>query len=165
LKKSLYFIDLFDSNEYSLYDYLSSNYFYIGVFWPIDWGGFVLSNYSNPTNKEINNALDIHYNTRNLNTLSVQEKYLEKIVELCKFRGIRLIAVATPVPVYYKSLVPKKYIETFKKVISKYKDECIFVNYYDVQLSDSCFSDADHLNVRGGEFMITKIDSALRYTR
>ncbi len=159
LKKNIMFIDFNKNEEYTIKNYLALNYSYIAVFWPTEWGGFVKSNNSMTDVKNINNAIDIHYNKRNLYDLSVQEKYLSKIINLCKEKSIKLYCVATPVNNKYRIKIPQNYTNKYNSTIQKYLDDATWINFSNEILPDSFFADADHLNYIGTKYITRKVDS------
>jgi RNase H-fold protein (predicted Holliday junction resolvase) len=159
LKKNIMFIDFNKNEEYTIKNYLALNYSYIAVFWPTEWGGFVKSNNSMTDDKNINNAIDIHYNKRNLYDLSVQEKYLSKIINLCKEKSIKLYCVATPVNNKYRIKIPQNYTNKYNATIQKYLDDATWINFSNEILPDSFFADADHLNYIGTKYITRKVDS------
>jgi hypothetical protein len=161
LKKNLMFINLENNEEYNLTDYLNLNYSYIGVFWPTEWGGFIKSKNSFTDDLNINNAIDIHYNKRNLYDLSVQEKYLYKIIKLCKQKSIKLFCISTPVNNKYRIKIPTIYLKKYHYTIEKYNKEAIWINFSNLILPDSFFADADHLNFNGTKYISPKIDSII----
>ncbi len=160
LKKNLMFLD-FNNDEYNLEKYLSLNYTYIGIFWPTEWGGFINSNNSFTDSTNIYNALDIHYNKRELHNLSVQDKYLIKIIQLCKDNSIKLYCVSTPVAYEYRKKIPVEYRLKYYSIMKRFIKDAMWVNLSESILPDSLFADADHLNEHGSKFVTPIVNKVL----
>ncbi len=82
-------------------------------------------------------------------------QYLEKVIELCKARGIKLVFVTAPLPPTSLAMV-KNYSEAheFFMAIAQ-KHGITYMDYnmpeYQMDLADTDFKDDDHLNVVGVE--------------
>ena len=96
------------------------------------------------------------HNVSDSSTIMIE--YLHKITQLCYENNIQLILLNAPVHKRYKSMIPAKAVASFeitkKIILTKYRNIC-YVDFSDMEMPDSCFSDGDHVNSSGAE-IVTK---------
>lgn len=90
-----------------------------------------------------------YYNkTEVVDTSAINIRYLNKIVDLCKERNIKLIMFQTPMHKDYISRVPKKYVQYFHHFIQR--NNLHLFDFSGLELPDSCYlDDGDHVNYYG----------------
>ena len=98
---------------------------------------------------------------------SIQKLYLEKIIDLCFERNIKLVLIKMPVHRVYRNLVPKAYRDEY---ISNIRNKPVLVfDCIDLHLPDASFlPDGDHVNTEGADsttkFIYQRL-SSLNYLR
>lgn len=98
---------------------------------------------------------------------SLQKLYLEKIIDLCFERDIKLVLIKMPVHRVYRNLVPKEYRdEYFSNIRNK---PVLLFDCIDLHLPDASFlPDGDHVNAEGADsttkFIYQRLNS-LHYLR
>ncbi|MEL6844063.1 MAG: hypothetical protein AAFP02_12705 [Bacteroidota bacterium] len=96
-------------------------------------------------------------------------EYLDKVVKLCKEKGIQLVWTTTPLPmVCLEDIKNKEAIDQyFQQLADQY--QVPYINYNDLELRQQLalvdledYNDDDHLNVRGADKMCTDLSSRLK---
>lgn len=121
-------------------------------------------------------AIQRHYFTGNsLREISpLKTAYFDKIVKLCRRKGITLWVINTPLHRDYRAQVPLEIISHYQKVVvqgeqnlllqygqespGKSHPDFIFLDYSALHLPDAFFFDYDHLNSEGASFFSQIID-------
>ena len=86
--------------------------------------------------------------------------FLEKIIELCNDKNIRLIGLKYPVSARYYNKI-KNHDMGAQQIVENSKLQVInFQNL--IEISDDLFKDQDHLNKKGASIMLKKLDSILK---
>jgi len=89
--------------------------------------------------------------------------YLDSIMILCKNKNVELILINCPVHYTYKQNIPSFFSAYFEKQKKHYTDKEIrIIDFSDLQLADSCYSDADHLNFKGANIFTKHLVEQLR---
>jgi hypothetical protein len=90
-----------------------------------------------------------YYNkTEVIDTSEINIRYLNKIVDLCKEKNIKLTMLQTPMHKSYIKKVPKIYIQYFYHFIQS--NNLDLLDFQNLELPDSCFlPDGDHVNYYG----------------
>ena len=90
-----------------------------------------------------------YYKNEELNPFSeINIRYLEKIINLCKTKGIALTALNSPVHDYYFNLVPLIYKRKFDEIVRE--NDLKFIDLSNLNLNDECFiPDGDHVSFSG----------------
>ena len=104
------------------------------------------------------NTINRHYYTHsgNINDLSsIQIKVIDYIVQYCKKSNITLVLYNAPVRKEYLASIPYLFIQTTDSIANSYTDNkhIYYLNHTDYPLSDTCFSDYDHLNMNGANII------------
>jgi hypothetical protein len=74
--------------------------------------------------------------------------YLYRLIDLCKKEHIELFILNTPLHPYYKSKIPRKFIEKYDEVVREKNLKVIQFDH--LRLTDSCFiPDGDHVSEKG----------------
>ena len=155
-EKNLYYMPLFNDPVFPFKNKLVEKLFYFSIFKEPKNSGYGESSNKNPTKDIIDIVLKIHYGENpNIDVLN-QEKYFQKIIDLCKKRKVKVIIVSTPYHNYYKKNIPNYNINKFDKIIKDYKN-ITFLNYINDKTPDYLFSDGNHLNKEGGNRYAKKI--------
>ncbi len=124
-------------------------------------GGYYNNYFSNLSGVE--SKIKNHYHIKNdlagISKTSIS--YLNKIIDLCKYRNIDVLIVGTPVHSDYYNLIPDsiidKYIREREQLI---KDGNYVLDYTQKFNTNTLFWDTDHLNQNGAnEFS----DSLINY--
>ncbi len=126
----------------------------------MQWGYYKSYN-KNPNKEIIFSTIKHHYVNEKMNDELFQEKYLEKIVCLCRHKKIRLIFLSTPVHQVYRNNVKQKYFRILANNITSYPD-IEYQNYLGVKTNPFFLADANHLNVEGGEVFTLQIIKNLK---
>jgi len=103
-------------------------------------------------------AVKLHFDLKEYKTSSLQIEYLNKIIELSKSHDIKLILYASPLYDKYFDLIPDSYKMEYAKLQNELMQnpDIHFVNYLQLDLPSSCFSDANHTNTLGAEIVSKK---------
>ena len=128
-------------------------------------GGYYPSRNSNLNKYTIEAAIKRHYyNSEGVEQghSKYQEKYLFLISKFCKDKNIKLIIINTPIHPLYLKNIPKKFKQKYYSTMLKLKRDATFYDFHSINLNDSCYGDADHLNFYGANFFSTKLDSLLQ---
>ena len=91
----------------------------------------------------------------------LQVEYLNKIIDLCRTHNVQLIMYASPLSKNYYDLIPDFLILEFERIQKELPDNIHFLNYARYSLSDSCFSDANHVNRYGAEIISRSVAEEL----
>lgn len=90
---------------------------------------------------------------------SLQRLYLNKIISLCKEKGVTLIFIQTPI-YRYDTYYPRNESDSIRKVCFS---DIPFWDFKDLPLADSMYGDITHLNYKGAKaFSRILADSLLR---
>jgi hypothetical protein len=87
----------------------------------------------------------------------IQLKYIRKIAQLCKARGVTLVLINTPVYDWKKYT---NYTE-FEKNRKKYLGDQLFLNYASFTSRDSNYADISHLNKYGAREFSIYLDTSM----
>ena len=77
-----------------------------------------------------------------------QNKYLSKIIKLCKNYNVELILFNTPV---YTDAIPAAVVEEFYKYHKSHYSDVTFIDCSNFDLDDSHYADVKHLNYKGAK--------------
>ena len=96
----------------------------------------------------------LHFSDTFESSAEINKQYLYYITKLCKEKDVELILYASPLYAPYQNLISNKCIEEYNRI----KDDLAIQgvqswNYTTYNLSDSCFSSANHLNVYGSKII------------
>lgn len=81
-------------------------------------------------------------------------EYLNRIIDLCKENGIKIIAITTPQHSSYNISVPREYIDAYKHFIAVHN--LPVYDFSGLTMADSCYlPDGDHVNSYGAP-MVTE---------
>ena len=106
--------------------------------------------------------LKMHYVKKNSNEerySKIQIEYLDKIVSLCKRRGLKLYFLSTPYHPYYSSKIEIIYSNLLLDDLNKYNENCI--NFKLPSVKHRFTVDGNHPNNEGSEFYSKKVASIL----
>jgi len=111
-----------------------------------------------------------HYYTDNKvelqNTSTLQITSLEKIIQLCVNRGIKLTFINTPLHTSYYSNIPEQSISSYYSLIdqlkTKYPDVIAHLDFNNAVTADAYFHDSDHLNGKGGKIFMELLKKKLQ---
>jgi hypothetical protein len=152
----------------SLFNYNSSKIFFNGIGKRVlpsifrnktmltFWSGFHNSKKNNINDSTIAIAIKSHY-FKNDNTLRqyshLQVYYLNRIINYCIEKNMRIFILMTPLNDKYYSKIPAQFISHYYSTLNnlKIKKNVIVLDYHDYQLPDECFGDGDHLNKKGAD--------------
>ncbi len=83
----------------------------------------------------------------------ISDLYLEKIVDLCKSKGIRLVLLATPVHQEYYSAIPDHIRKEYQRQKEKYAshENVKILDFQQREYPDEMFTDHDHLASQGAK--------------
>lgn len=126
--------------------------------------GYYSGNKTNTSDSAVNSAIKRHFYNKdgNINPFSVvQIYYLQKIVDVCNEKGIKLLLVMTPLHRDYREKVPPLYLAKMDSLKLKYKNN--FLDYSDFKLEDYQYGDGDHINYYGSKVFTQKLIDTLRY--
>jgi hypothetical protein len=88
----------------------------------------------------------------------IQLTYLRKIIDLCKSHNVKIALYASPLSKGYYELIPEFYISEYNRLSNELSNEVDMIcNYISYPLSDTEFSDANHLSRAGAEIISRKI--------
>lgn len=88
----------------------------------------------------------------------INYKYLRKIVDLCKLKGVKLYLVGYPL--YNESLTYDHYFCT--RMRKKYFNDVEFLDYVNWKVPNSCRMDAHHLNGKGAILFTNELKNRFR---
>ena len=91
----------------------------------------------------------------------LQVKHLDKLIELCAERQVKLYLVGTPLHESYRSLVEKNSWEKYKSFldsIETHHSHVQYLSYEEENWPDSLFRDSDHLNSMGGALLGKRLE-------
>jgi len=81
---------------------------------------------------------------------SINLDYLNRIINLCKFKRVELCLINTPIQSYYAENVPEVYIHKYHEIISNNHLEVI--DFSNLALKADCFMvDGDHVSKKGAQ--------------
>lgn len=118
-------------------------------------GGYVAKDTDVPLNDySIRHRIQFHYfqNGQVLPLSAFNQYWLERIVQLCRQNGVRLVLLSTPLHPAYRDLVPPLHRAACDNWI---KDSGLeIVDLRNLSLPDDCFlPDGDHVNPRGAQIV------------
>jgi len=90
-----------------------------------------------------------------------QIKHLEKLIQLCEERHVKLYLVGTPLHRSYRSHIEKSSWEEYKSFLNSIETDYSHVHYLSFEEEDwpdSLFHDSDHLNSMGGELLGKRLE-------
>jgi hypothetical protein len=97
---------------------------------------------------------------------SLQMMYLEKIIQLCVDRDIKLIFINTPLHKSYYSNIPEKYISRYYSLVADIENRhpglVTHLDFKDAVTADEHFYDGDHLNAEGGIYFMKILNKRLQ---
>jgi len=98
-----------------------------------------------------NEILSRHYPFKDHLISELQIRYFFKILGLCKKKNVRLFVVNTPLHADYRDHIPTVIINRYNRMMEDAGKQYsfTFINDSDLELNDSLFGDADHLNCKG----------------
>lgn len=104
-----------------------------------------------------------YYTNKRVNAFSkLNIDYLDKIIDMCKSKGVVLITLNTPLHEYYYKNIPVKYKEKLRDLINSRG-----LNYIDlskIKLDDDCFiPDGDHVSERGADKTTTLLKEIIKH--
>lgn len=132
------------------------------------WGKTYSSKHSNISRDSLIKTLERHFYRADLKTFQdhsdLQKRYLEKIIAMCRSRGVRLHLLITPLHPAYRSNIPEDFNRKFRQFTSelenKYPDLTVWDHAND-RYADFMYGDADHLNVYGAQIFTRVISRRL----
>jgi len=102
-------------------------------------------------NRNANTTFNRH---KDSNAIEYNTQYLDKIAQMCKDRGIRLVLLTTPMWEGYVKKYDQKHYDVMHKIAAKYVNEC-GAEYHDYMTDPRFqgvdFHDASHLSRQGAE--------------
>jgi hypothetical protein len=125
-----------------------------------DWGYFASSS-KNPDASIIYKTIEGIFDDRKDKKLLIEEFYLEKIVNLCNKKNIRLVFVSPPVHNLYKSKIQSFYWLKLAEFITR-NNVIEYYNYLNQGVDKEFMTDGVHLNINGGKFYSLKINNNLK---
>ncbi|MDD3080347.1 MAG: hypothetical protein PHH37_14770 [Paludibacter sp.] len=104
-----------------------------------------------------------YYTNKRVNAFSkLNIDYLDKIIDMCKSKGVVLITLNTPLHEYYYKNTPVKYKEKLRDLINSRG-----LNYIDlskIKLDDDCFiPDGDHVSEKGADKTTTLLKDIIKH--
>ncbi len=162
LKRYIFYINPFENDFFSIRKLpkaksIASSIFKKDAF---DWGYFASSS-KNPDVSVIDKTIEGIFDEKEDKKLLHEEIYLEKIVNLCKQKNIRLVFVSPPVHNLYKNKIQPYYWMKLAEFIKRYH-EIEYYNYLDQDVDNEFMTDGVHLNIKGGKFYSLKISNNLK---
>ncbi len=127
------------------------------------WGKTYTSKHSNISRDSLIKTLERHFYRTDCKTFQdhsdLQKRYLEKIIEMCRSRGVRVYLLITPLHPAYRANIPQNFTRKFQQwtseLESKYQNLIVWDHAND-GYADFMYGDADHLN-RYGARIFTRI--------
>ena len=120
-------------------------------------GEFYKSDKSNVNNKDIQKKIkEYYYNDHMIypGESDLNIEYLNKIIEMCSKKGIKVYLYSSPVFPTFKELIPKENLIDFervkKDVIQNHKNT-VYIDHTDYVLERKDYGDQDHLNSLGAK--------------
>lgn len=97
---------------------------------------------------------------------SIQSMYFEKILQLAKINGVKIVLLKTPVSKpFYEAMKayfqPEKLDEKVMKIVNKYPDVTVLDYRFLFFEQPDCFRNPDHLNSRGSTALSLKLKEDL----
>ena len=90
--------------------------------------------------------------------------YLDKILSLCNDKSIHVLLLNTPLAEAYRESIPSLYKKALSETIvglnEKYKN-FEYLDFSELSLADSCYSDNDHVNHYGANLVSGKLNNYL----
>ena len=156
-KRYFYFLNIQENIYFNYKEMLSPNL--IELIWSKpEWGGYVVSENSNPDSVIINKIFKMHYRDDSVNYSSegMQSDYLELISELCENRGIKLYLVSSPYHKDYLKRISPKYIDHLSAALEGVK-YTKYIDFITDDVASGFMSDANHLNSLGSSYYTRKL--------
>jgi hypothetical protein len=157
MKRYFFFLDIHNSIYFNYKDVFSPKF--IELIWSEpEWGGYVVSENSNPDSVTINKIFKMHYGDDSLKYRSegMQLEYLELLSELCEKGGIKLHLISTP---YHKDYV-KRINPNYFNHMSTALESINYTQHVDFIIDDvvpDFMSDANHLNSSGSKYYTSRL--------
>jgi len=117
--------------------------------------------------KKVNATIQAHYYKNNilLKESDLAIKYLYKIINLTKAKGVKLYLVNTPLHELYTNNIPDYFRKAYKKETNRIKNnypEVIYLDFSELKIDDSKFGDYHHLNKMGAIKLSQRLKKYLR---
>jgi hypothetical protein len=106
--------------------------------------------------KKVNATIQAHYYKNNilLKESDLAIKYLYKIINLTKAKGVKLYLVNTPLHELYTNNIPDYFRKAYKKEtnrISKNYPNVVYIDLSQIELDENNFGDYHHVNYKGSK--------------
>jgi len=160
LRKNIYYMNLFNDPVFPFKNKLIERLFYSGILRSPKYSEYNASANKKPTKEIIDFILNRHYNIRSDIETFNQEKYFDKIINLCGKMNVKVIITSTPYHKYYKENIPTYDLNKFNNVIKSHTNTTHF-NYLNDKTPDSLFADGNHLNIKGGNKYAEEMSQSL----
>ena len=96
---------------------------------------------------------------------ALQKKYLNKIVQLCVDKNLKLSFINTPLHQSYYSNIPQQYISKYYSHVNAIKNShpglIALLDFKNAMTADKLFHDGDHLNGEGGKYFMEMLNKKL----
>ncbi len=104
-------------------------------------------------------VMQFHYKDTNVNENATINKILE-LHQYVKSKNSKLILINMPTNAMYKKYVPKTILASYKNIMSTFNKKGIqMLDYGNLNLNDSLFSDMNHLNSNGSKMFLPMVFS------
>tara|TARA_B100000768_G_C11284815_1_gene381670 strand:- start:10517 stop:11383 length:867 start_codon:yes stop_codon:yes gene_type:complete len=156
-KRYFYFLNIQENIYFNYKEMLSPNL--IELIWSKpEWGGYVVSENSNPDSGIIDKIFKMHYRDDSVNYSleGMQSDYLELISELCENRGLKLYLVSSPYHKDYLTRISPKYIDHLSAALEGIK-YAKYIDFMTEDVASGFMSDANHLNSLGSSYYTRKL--------
>jgi hypothetical protein len=162
LKRYIFYINPFKNDFFSISNLPQGKSIVSSIFTKdaFDWGYFASSS-KNPDASIIDKTIEGIFDETKDRKLLIEEFYLEKIVNLCNQKNIRLVFVSPPVHNLYKSKIQSFYWLKLAEFIKR-NNVIEYYNYLDQGVDNEFMTDGVHLNINGGKFYSLKINHNLK---
>jgi hypothetical protein len=129
------------------------------------WGNYQPFTKVNINDTIISNGINkTYYNEGKLRVMSsIQKKYFDKIVNLCKSKNLSLILINTPIVNKYKEQIPERFKSYYNKIAHEVANRKLItlLNLSTFPIPDYGFYDPTHLNQVGAEIFSKSINKIL----
>ncbi len=86
-------------------------------------------------------------------TVEFNLKCLDDYLNLCHEHNIEPFCVLFPFSISARHAYPEESITEFRELLSKFKDKMYFIDLWDINIADSNFRNASHLNISGSRIV------------